>query len=117
LQFAVITNRAYFRIDVDQDDFKLVGLHLDEKIGNQFFIGGFESISKLQMNVDEEEEEEVGGKLKQVYTFNHFSLSKPSRKTQMKVTVANEMKMKKDLITDLHIVNTVTRDRHGHGVT
>lgn len=47
MQFAIITNKAYFRIDVVQDDFKLVGLHLDEKIGDQFFIGGFESISKL----------------------------------------------------------------------
>jgi hypothetical protein len=66
--------------------------------------------------VDEDEEEEIGGNLKQNYTFNHFSLSKPSRKTQMKVTVANEMEMKKELITDLHIVNTATRDRHGNVV-
>lgn len=80
MQFGIITKRAFFRLDIIVDEFRLRSSYSDLKIGNQFFIGSFESISKLQMNADAEDDDDIAANQKKNYTFSHFSLAKPSKK-------------------------------------
>ena len=69
------------------------------------------------MNADAEDDDDIAANQKKNYTFNHFSLVKPAKKQQMKVTVSNQMEMRKEFITDLLFVNTEAKDSDGENVT